>query len=106
MTEAPAMSVAAAAARAVAATKTYGSGPAAVHALAGVSVEFPAHRYTAIMGPSGSGKSTLMQCVAGLDRLTPATAFIGETRARPNSTRRSSPCCAATASGSSSSSTT
>jgi putative ABC transport system ATP-binding protein len=52
--------VAAAAARAVEATKTYGSGPAAVHALAGVSIEFPARRYTAIMGPSGSGKSTLI----------------------------------------------
>ena len=79
MTEAPVMAVGTAAARAVGATKTYGSGPAAVHALAGVSVEFPAHRYTAIMGPSGSGKSTLMQCVAGLDRLTAGSAFIGET---------------------------
>ena len=31
------------------------------------------------MGPSGSGKSTLMQCVAGLDRLTSGSAYIGET---------------------------
>jgi putative ABC transport system ATP-binding protein len=31
------------------------------------------------LGPSGSGKSTLMQCVAGLDRLTSGSAFIGET---------------------------
>jgi len=68
-----------AAARALDAVKTYGSGTAAVHALAGVSVVFPAHRFTAIMGPSGSGKSTLMQCVAGLDRLTSGSAFIGET---------------------------
>ena len=67
------------AARAVDATKTYGSGEAAVHALAGVTVTFPVGRYTAIMGPSGSGKSTLMQCVAGLDRLTSGSAFIGET---------------------------
>ena len=58
------------AARSVDATKTYGEGDAAVHALAGVTVQFPAHEFTAIMGPSGSGKSTLMQCVAGLDRLT------------------------------------
>jgi putative ABC transport system ATP-binding protein len=78
MIEAP-TTVVAAAAKAVEATKTYGSGPAAVHALAGVSVDFTAHRYTAIMGPSGSGKSTLMQCVAGLDRLTSGSAFIGET---------------------------
>ncbi|RLE25636.1 MAG: ABC transporter ATP-binding protein [Actinobacteria bacterium] len=69
----------AAAARSVDAVKTYGEGDAAVHALAGVSVEFPTERFTAIMGPSGSGKSTLMQCVAGLDRLTSGQAFIGDT---------------------------
>jgi putative ABC transport system ATP-binding protein len=68
-----------AAARAVGAVKTYGEGDAAVHALAGVTVDFPSHQFTAIMGPSGSGKSTLMQCVAGLDRLTSGQAFIGET---------------------------
>ena len=68
-----------AAARAVDAVKTYGKGDAAVHALAGVTVDFPAHQFTAIMGPSGSGKSTLMQCVAGLDRLTSGSAYIGDT---------------------------
>ena len=67
------------AARALDAVKTYGKGDAAVHALAGVSVDFPSNRFTAIMGPSGSGKSTLMQCVAGLDRLTSGSAFIGDT---------------------------
>ena len=67
------------AARAVDAVKTYGEGEAAIHALAGVSVEFPTRKFTAIMGPSGSGKSTLMQCVAGLDRLTSGSAFIGDT---------------------------
>ena len=68
-----------AAARAVDARKTYGSGEAAVHALAGVTVDFPDREFTAIMGPSGSGKSTLMQCVAGLDRLTSGEVFIGDT---------------------------
>jgi putative ABC transport system ATP-binding protein len=68
-----------AAARAVDARKTYGKGDAVVHALAGVTVDFPAHEFTAIMGPSGSGKSTLMQCVAGLDRLSSGEAFIGDT---------------------------
>ena len=68
-----------AAARAVDAVKAYGVGDAAVHALAGVTVEFPRQRFTAIMGPSGSGKSTLMQCVAGLDRLTSGETFIGDT---------------------------
>ncbi len=67
------------AARAVEAVKTYGVGDTAINALAGVTVTFPKGRFTAIMGPSGSGKSTLMQCVAGLDRLTSGSAFIGET---------------------------
>lgn len=66
------------AAGAVDAVKTYGKGDAAVHALAGVTVYFPAGRFTAIMGPSGSGKSTLMQCVAGLDRLTSGQVYIGD----------------------------
>jgi len=67
------------AARAVNAVKTYGEGDTAVHALADVTVDFPAQEFTAIMGPSGSGKSTLMQCVAGLDRLTSGLAYIGDT---------------------------
>jgi putative ABC transport system ATP-binding protein len=65
------------AARAVDASKVYGKGDTEVRALDGVTVEFPAHVFTAIMGPSGSGKSTLMQCVAGLDSLTSGQVFIG-----------------------------
>jgi putative ABC transport system ATP-binding protein len=67
------------AARAVHATKVYGQGDTAVRALDDVSVEFPARRFTAIMGPSGSGKSTLMHCVAGLDSLTSGSVFVGAT---------------------------
>ncbi|HEX6568876.1 MAG TPA: ABC transporter ATP-binding protein [Acidimicrobiales bacterium] len=66
------------AARAVGATKVYGSGATAVVALDDISVEIPAGRYTAIMGPSGSGKSTLMHCMAGLDSLTSGDVFVGE----------------------------
>ncbi len=66
------------AARAVEAVKIYGSGDAEVRALDGASIEFPAGRYTAIMGPSGSGKSTLLHCLAGLDSLTSGRVFIGD----------------------------
>ena len=59
------------------ATKTYGTGDAAVHALDDVSVDFERSRFTAIMGSSGSGKSTLMQNVAGLDTLTSGSVAIG-----------------------------
>jgi putative ABC transport system ATP-binding protein len=56
--------------------RRYGEGEAAVEALAGITVAFPAGRYAAIMGPSGSGKSTLMHILAGLDRPTSGTVRI------------------------------
>ena len=65
------------AARAEELTRTYGSGQAAVTALAGVSIEIPAGTFTSVMGPSGSGKSTLMHCMAGLDSVTSGQAWIG-----------------------------
>ena len=61
------------------AVKIYGSGPIKVTALDHISVGFEDGRFTAIMGPSGSGKSTLLHCLAGLDRLTSGSAFIGDT---------------------------
>ncbi|MBM4470476.1 ABC transporter ATP-binding protein [Prescottella equi] len=67
------------AARAVNLTKVYGSGDTQVHALAGVSAEFPRGEFTAIMGPSGSGKSTLMHCLAGLDAASSGAVLIGAT---------------------------
>jgi putative ABC transport system ATP-binding protein len=57
--------------------RRYGEGEAAVDALAGVSVAFPAGHFAAIMGPSGSGKSTLMHLLAGLDRPTSGTVKVG-----------------------------
>ncbi|MED5551783.1 MAG: ABC transporter ATP-binding protein, partial [Actinomycetota bacterium] len=67
------------AARAVEASKIYGSGETVVRALDALSVDLASGQLTAIMGPSGSGKSTLMHCLAGLDDLTSGKVFIGET---------------------------
>jgi len=66
------------AARAVDASKIYGSGEAEVRALDAINVQFESSRLTAIMGPSGSGKSTLLHCMAGLDRLTSGQIFLGD----------------------------
>jgi putative ABC transport system ATP-binding protein len=41
-------------------------------------VDFAAGEYTAIMGASGSGKSTLLHCMAGLDKPTSGTVWIGD----------------------------
>ncbi len=66
------------AARVVGLTKTYGTGDAEVHALAGVTLELNAGEFTAVMGPSGSGKSTLMHCCAALDTATSGEVYVGE----------------------------
>ena len=66
------------AARAVAASKVYGTGDTVVRALDSIDVEFPRAQYTAIMGPSGSGKSTLLHCLAGLDFLTSGHVYLGD----------------------------
>jgi putative ABC transport system ATP-binding protein len=56
--------------------RRYGEGPAAVDALAGVSVDIARGEFTAIMGASGSGKSTLMHLMAGLDKPTSGSVSI------------------------------
>ncbi|MGW0227775.1 ABC transporter ATP-binding protein [Actinopolymorpha singaporensis] len=79
MTSAPSTVGVQPAASAVDLVKTYGSGPTAVRALDGVSLEFGTGQFTAIMGPSGSGKSTLMHCLAGLDAATSGSVVLGGT---------------------------
>ena len=51
-------------------TRRYGSGAAAVNALAETSFVVGEGEFVAIMGPSGSGKSTLMNIIGLLDRPT------------------------------------
>ena len=58
--------------------KVYGSGDAAVAALDGVSIDFHAGQFTAVMGPSGSGKSTLMHCMAALDTASSGQVLLGD----------------------------
>jgi putative ABC transport system ATP-binding protein len=62
---------------------TYGIGERRVTALAGVSAEFDAGTFTAVMGPSGSGKSTLLHCAAALERPSGGTVTVDGTDLGP-----------------------
>ncbi len=54
-------------------TKVYGSGPARVHALAGVDLDLFEGELVVLLGPSGSGKTTLLNNLGGLDLPTAGT---------------------------------
>ena len=56
-------------------TKSYGEGPAAVHALRGVDLTVHAGELLVLLGPSGSGKSTLLNILGGLDTATSGEAW-------------------------------
>ncbi len=69
--------------------KTYRVGAVETHALNGVSVDFEAGEFTALVGPSGSGKTTLLQLIGCLDRPnTGAVKINGQDVTRLNANQR------------------
>jgi putative ABC transport system ATP-binding protein len=58
-------------------TKTYGEGPAEVHALKGVDLSVDAGSLVAVMGSSGSGKSTLLTIAGSLEEPTQGEVTVG-----------------------------
>jgi len=57
-------------------TRRYGTGEAAVDALAGVDLALAAGEFVAVLGASGSGKSTLLNLLAGIDRPSSGEVFV------------------------------
>jgi len=59
--------------------KTYDTGGEAVIALRGVSLEFRANEFAAILGPSGCGKTTMLNIIGGLDQYDSGDLVINDT---------------------------
>ena len=52
----------------------------AVHAVRGISLQFPAKEATAIIGPSGCGKSTMIRCINRMHEEIPGARAAGSVR--------------------------
>ena len=52
----------------------------AVHAVRGISLQFPANQVTAIIGPSGCGKSTMIRCINRMHEEIPGARAEGSVR--------------------------
>ncbi len=60
------------------ATKVYGTGPGALHALQDVDLTVEQGEFISVVGPSGCGKTTLLWSIAGLHTLTSGSIALGD----------------------------
>ena len=75
-TDAPALSVAAPAVRAVSLARAYPMGGEQVRAVRGVTFDVADGEYVAVVGPSGCGKSTLLNLLGVIDRPTAGSVAV------------------------------
>ncbi|MGH2683000.1 MAG: ABC transporter ATP-binding protein [Actinomycetota bacterium] len=68
--------------------KIYVTPTSKVHALNGITAEFPRAALTAIVGPSGSGKSSLLRLLSGMDHPTSGSIRVGPVEVRSASSRQ------------------
>lgn len=60
------------------ATKVYGAGGSAVHALQNIDLDVSPGEFISIVGPSGCGKTTLLWSMAGLHSLSKGAICLGD----------------------------
>ena len=58
-------------------TKTFSSGAESVTPVSELDFDVDTGEFVCLMGPSGSGKTTLLHMLAGIDRPTSGTVFVG-----------------------------